>query len=389
MTQQSKYKMIYLDNAASTPTDSRVVEAMLPYFNTIYGNPSAIHPMGCHSSDALENARRQVAALINCHPEDIIFTSGGTEADNLALLGLTAASVTKGNHIITSQIEHHAILETCHHLEKKGIQITYLPVDRHGMVAPEAVRDAIRPDTVLVSVMAANNVIGTIQPITEIGAVCREKGVFFHTDAVQLVGHLPVDVEKSQIDLLSLSAHKFNGPKGVGALFARREVPLSPIIFGGGQEEALRSGTENVPGIVGLGMAAEIAGSEITSESARIHDLSLKLINGILNGIPGVRLNGHPENRLPNNINVSIPGIEGEYLTRELGKRGVCVSTGSACSSGTHEAPYVLLATGLERDLANCSIRLSLGKMSDEDSVRQTINILSDVCSRIRAQSVI
>jgi cysteine desulfurase len=386
MPSPSLNNVIYLDHAASTPTDPRVVEVMLPYFNDSYGNPSAVHPMGCRTSDAVEEARRQVARLINCQADEIILTSGGTEADNLAILGM-AAKAAKGTHFITSEIEHHAVLETCHHLEKLGFQVSYLPVDPFGVVSPDAVRDALKPETVLVSIMAANNVIGTLQPIAEIGAICRDQGVFFHTDAVQLAGHLPIDVERDNIDLLSLSAHKFNGPKGVGALFARREVPLSPIVFGGGQEEGLRSGTENVPGIVGLGLAAEIAAAEMASESARVRSLNRQLVNGILAQIPGASLNGHPENRLPNNVNVSIPGVEGEYLTRELGKRGICVSTGSACSSGTNEAPYVLLAIGLERDLANCSIRLSLGKMNDSESVEQTVTILSEVCARIRERS--
>lgn len=359
---------------------------MLPYFGTRYGNPSAVHPMGSQASDAIEKARCQVAKMLNCQPEEIIFTSGGTEADNLAILGI-ASNAPKRGHIITSEIEHHAVLEACHHLETKGIQVTYLPVDTFGIVSPETVRDSIKSDTVLVSIMAANNVVGTIEPIKEIGAICREKDVFFHTDAVQMAGHMPIDIERDNIDLLSLSAHKFNGPKGVGVLFARPGVSLAPIIFGGGQEEGLRSGTENVPGIVGLGMASEIAVNEMASESVRISNLSQKLITGILNQIPDASLNGHPENRLPNNINLCIQGVEGEYLTRELGKQGICVSTGSACSSGTHEAPYVLLALGLERDLANCSIRLSLGKINDDESITQTIKILTEVCTRIRSQS--
>lgn len=378
--------LVYLDHAASTPTDPMVVEAMLPYFNNSYGNPSAVHPMGCRARDAIDQARLQVAHLINGQPEEIIFTSGGTEADNLAILGIAARAPT-GSHIISSQIEHHAVLEACHHLEKQGVQLTYLPVDSFGMISTKAVHDAIRPNTILVSIMAANNVIGTLQPIAEIGKICRTKGIFFHTDAVQMVGHLPIDVERDFIDLLSLSAHKFNGPKGIGALFARCDVSLSPIIFGGGQEEGLRSGTENVPGIVGLGLASEIAAIEMVSESARIRGLSQKLSDGILARIPGASINGHSEKRLPNNLNVSIPGIEGEYLTRELAKQGICISTGSACSSSTHEAPYVLLAIGLERDLANCSIRLSLGKMNDDESIEKALNVLSEVCAKIRERS--
>lgn len=378
--------MIYLDNAASTPADPRVVEAMLPYFTSGYGNPSAIHPMGCQASEAIEKARQQVATLIGCQADDIIFTSGGTEADNLAIMGVTHGTY-KGKNIITSEIEHHAILEACHTLERRGLQVIYVPVDHFGMVSPETVFDAITPDTLLVSIMAANNVLGTVQPIAEIGAICRRQGVFFHTDAVQTTGHLPLDVEREYIDLLSLSAHKFNGPKGVGVLFARQEVPLSPIILGGGQEEGMRSGTENTPGIVGLGVAAEIAKAEMGAELNRIRKLSQELTSGILTTISGTRLNGHSEKRLANNVNIVVEGVEGEYFSKELAQKGICVSTGSACSSGSHEAPYVLLATGLERELANCSIRLSLGKMTTGEDIQKTVAVMLSLVTQIREQT--
>ncbi len=387
MSHQGLNNIIYMDNAAGTPADPRVVESMLPFFSSNFGNPSAIHPMGQRASDAIEEARQRVADLIGCQVDEIIFTSGGTEADNLAIFGVTAGNVSKGSHIITSEIEHHAVLEICHYLERKGYQITYLRVDSFGMVSPESVKAALRPDTVLVSIMAANNVIGTLQPVSEIGAICQDAGVFFHTDAVQLVGHLPMDVEESGIDLLSISAHKFNGPKGIGALYTRRAVALAPIIFGGGQEGGLRSGTENVPGIVGMGMAAKIARSEMTAESLRIEKMSRNLIEGILGCIPGTRLNGHLERRLPGIVNVSIAGAEGEYLADQLAKRGICVSTGSACSSATLEAPYVLLAIGLERDLANCSIRLSPGRYTDDGEVKRTLETIREIVDHIREQA--
>ncbi|AII58996.1 MAG: cysteine desulfurase family protein [Dehalococcoides mccartyi] len=378
-------ELIYLDNAASTPVDPRVVTAMLPYFTRHYGNPSAIHPMGRRADEALETAREQVAALINCQPEEVIFTSGGTESDNLAISG--AAMAGRGRHIITSEIEHHAVLLACHALEKKGFEVTYLPVDSFGQVSPKDVEAAITPQTALVSIMAANNVIGTLQPVAEIGAVCRRQGVIFHTDAVQMAGHLPLDVKRDNIDLLSLSAHKFNGPKGVGILYAKGDVPLAPLILGGGQESGLRSGTENVPGIAGLGLAAGIAALEMQEEAGRVSSLRKKLAEAILGSIPGSRLNGHPQKRLPGNLNISFEGVEGEYLSKELAKQGICVSTGSACSSASHEAPYVLLATGLERDLANCSIRLSLGKMTTPEHIQKTADTLSAVVSQIRRQT--
>ncbi|KTB49101.1 Cysteine sulfinate desulfinase/cysteine desulfurase or related enzyme [Dehalogenimonas alkenigignens] len=360
---------------------------MLPYFYYDYGNPSSIHPLGRRAREAVERAREQVAQLINCQPNEVIFTSGGTEADNLAILGVAGANVSKGRHVITSQIEHHAVLEACRNLERNGFEVTYLEVDPFGIVAPENVRDAIRPDTILVSIMTANNVIGTIEPVAEIGAICQKLGVLFHTDAVQAVGHLPIDVERSDIDLMSLSAHKFYGPKGVGALYARGSVALSPIIFGGGQEEGLRSGTENVPAIVGMGAAAEIARYESAGEEFCLRKMSRDLIAGIMTSVPGSRLNGHPDKRLPGNVNVSIEGMEGEYLSGELAKRGICVSTGSACSSATHEAPYVLLATGLDRDLANCSIRLSLGKHTTDEDIKRAVQTLSEIVQKVRAES--
>jgi cysteine desulfurase len=379
--------MIYLDNAATTPTDKRVVRAMLPYFTDAYGNPSAVHPMGREAREAIVKARTQVTRLINAENDEIIFTSSGTEANNLAIMGVAKAYGNKGKHIITSQIEHPAILEVCHELSNRGFEITYLPVDRCGMVSAEAVRQAITGQTILISVMAANNVVGTLQPIREIGAIAHECGILFHTDAVQIVGHLPIDVKRDNVDLLSLSAHKFGGPKGVGALFAGLNVSLLPIIYGGGQEEGLRSGTENVPGIVGLGKAAELAQSKMKDEAEHLRHLRDVLIRGLLQAIPQSKLNGHTSLRLPNNVNIGIAGVEGEYLTKELGKRDLCVSTGSACSSAISEAPYVLLAIGVERDLANCSIRLSLGKENTEAEINEAIDIIIHVTRRIRKSS--
>lgn len=377
--------MIYLDHAAATQTDESVVEAMLPYFLSIYGNPSAIHPQGCEAREAVELAREKVAEFINAaSSETIIFTSGGTEANNLALFGVASSYSQKGKHIITTTIEHHAVLEVCHILEKRGYRITYLPVDNYGTVSPDVVRQAITDETILISIMAANNVVGTLQPIREIGAIAREFDVLFHTDAIQMIGHLPIDVKRDNIDLLSISAHKFYGPKGIGALYANQTIPLLPMIYGGGQEDGLRSGTENVPGIVGFGKAAEIAKAEMADEAEHVTSLRQILSEGIIDCIPECIVNGHTRKRLPNNVNISIKGVEGEYLTKELGKQGVCVSTGSACSSAIKEAPYVLLAMGVERNLANCSIRLSLGKWTDEAEIRSVLKVLSSTVQRIR-----
>ncbi|XUX00133.1 MAG: cysteine desulfurase family protein [Dehalogenimonas sp.] len=377
---------IYLDNAASTITDERVIESMLPYYRECWANPSAAHPLGRAAREAIERAREQVATLIGCEAGEIIFTSGGTEADNLAIIGVARANTSRGRHIITSEIEHHAVLEACRRLEREGFVVTYLPVDRFGQVSAESVTQAIRPDTILVSIMSANNVVGTIQPIFEIGYICRKKEICFHTDAVQFASQLPIEVEKSQIDLLSLSAHKFYGPKGIGALYASRRVALDPIILGGGQEDGLRSGTENVPGIVGMGTAAEILTREMGETFIKLRKLQTKLLKGILESLRGVQLNGHPEYRLPNNLNISIEGIEGEYLAGELGKQGICVSTGSACSSASHEAPYVLLSMGIKRELANSSIRFSLGKHTTDNEIERTVAGLKQVVDQIRSQ---
>ena len=343
--------------------------------------------MGCEAREAIDKARTQVTRLINATNDEIIFTSSGTEANNLAIMGVANAYGNKGKHIITSQIEHPAILEVCHELSNRGFKITYLPVDSCGIVSAEAVRQAITDQTILISVMAANNVVGTLQPIREIGTIAHECGILFHTDAVQIVGHLPIDVKRDNVDLLSLSAHKLGGPKGVGALYAGLNVSLLPIIYGGGQEEGLRSGTENVPGIVGLGKAAELAQNEVKDEAEHLRHLRNAIIKGLLQAIPESKLYGHTSLRLPNNVNICIAGVEGEYLTKELGKRGLCVSTGSACSSAINEAPYVLLAMGVERNLANCSIRLSLGRDNTEAEVNEAVDIIIAVTRRIRNSS--
>ena len=379
--------MIYLDNAAATPTHACVIDAMLPYFDSIFGNPSASHPMGQQASEDLETARGRVAELIGAESDEIIFTSGGTEADNLAILSVATTCASHGNHIITSAIEHHAVLEVCHALESRGHRITYLPVDKYGRVSLDSLRQAADDETILISIMAANNVMGTIQPFREIGAFARERGILFHTDAVQMVGHLTLNVKKDNIDMLSISAHKFGGPKGIGALYAGRNVPIAPIIYGGGQEEGLRSGTENVPGIIGIGKAAEIAMLEIEKEAAHITALRKQIESGILETIPEVIVNGHPQERLPGNINISIRGVEGEYLAKELGAAGLCVSTGSACSSSSLEASHVLLALGLPHEQAHSSLRFTVGKWTTDEDVDRVLEVLPHIVTRLRAMS--
>lgn len=355
---------IYLDYAATTPVHSDVLKAMLPYFSDIFGNPSSIHTCGQDAKTAVEEARRSIAELIGANPEEIYFTSGGTEADNFALVGVVQANEKKGNHIITTAIEHHAILETCRYLEKRGIGVTYLPVDKYGMVDPDAVKKALTPKTLLISVMHANNEVGTIQPLAEISAIAREAGVWLHTDGVQTAGHIPANVNELGVDLMSMSGHKLYGPKGIGALYIRKGVRITPFMHGGGQERNRRAGTENVSGIVGFGKAAEIARAEMAEESARLIPLRDYFIAELLKRIEHVSLNGHPVIRLPNNVNVSIAFVEGEGMLLNLDMQGICASTGSACSSGNLEPSHVLLAAGCStsRPTARSALRWVNGR---------------------------
>ena len=380
-------KRIYFDYAATTPTHPGVVEAIKPYFSDKFGNPSSIHFFGQEARAAVENARDKVAKLIGAKPEEIVFTSGGTEADNFALEGVAFANEKKGNHIIISAIEHHAITECCEFLKKRGFQITYLPVDKTGLVNPDDVSRAITDKTVLVSIMHSNNEIGTIEPMAEISKIVKEKGIYFHTDAVQTAGHLPVDVDELGVDLLSMSAHKLYGPKGVGALYIRKGTHMTRFLHGGGQENNRRASTENVPGIVGLGAAAELALQEMKDENVNLIPLRDKLIKGILEKIPDSQLNGHPALRLPNNVNVSIKYIEGESMLLNLDMQGIAASTGSACSSGSLEPSHVLMAIGLSHELAHGSLRFTLGKYTTDEDIDLVLEILPKIVEKLRAMS--
>ncbi len=380
-------KTIYMDHSATTATDPAVVEAMLPWFSRQYGNPSSLYHLARESRAAIEEARGKVAKAIGAKPEEIYFTSGGTESDNWALKGTAFALRKKGNHIITSAIEHHAITHTCDYLRKQGFDITYLPVDEYGQVRIEDLKAAITDKTILVSVMFANNEIGTIQPIQEIGAICRERGVLFHTDAVQVIGNLPVDVSAMNIDLLSLSAHKFYGPKGIGALYIRKGVRIDNYLHGGGQEHRKRAGTENVPGIVGLGVAIEKAVMDLDVKTSQIRALRDTLLERILHEIPNTRLNGHRTMRLPGNMNVSFEFIEGESLLLLLDHAGIAASTGSACSSGSLEPSHVLLAIGLPAEVAHGSLRLTLGVENTDEDVSYAFDEIKKAVERLRTMS--
>ena len=376
-----------MDHSATTATDPAVVEAMLPWFSRQYGNPSSLYHLARESRAAIEEARGKVAKAIGAKPEEIYFTSGGTESDNWALKGTAFALRKKGNHIITSAIEHHAITHTCDYLRKQGFDITYLPVDEYGQVRIEDLKAAITDKTILVSVMFANNEIGTIQPIQEIGAICRERGVLFHTDAVQVIGNLPVDVSAMNIDLLSLSAHKFYGPKGIGALYIRKGVRIDNYLHGGGQEHRKRAGTENVPGIVGLGVAIEKAVMDLDVKTSQIRALRDTLLERILHEIPNTRLNGHRTMRLPGNMNVSFEFIEGESLLLLLDHAGIAASTGSACSSGSLEPSHVLLAIGLPAEVAHGSLRLTLGVENTDEDVSYAFDEIKKAVERLRTMS--
>ncbi|MGK5082470.1 IscS subfamily cysteine desulfurase [Bdellovibrionota bacterium FG-1] len=377
---------IYLDNHATTPMDPEVLKAMLPYFTDIFGNASSRnHEYGWTAEAAVERGREQIAKLIGASEKEIIFTSGATESDNLALFGVAEMYREKGNHIITTTIEHKAILDSAHHLETKGFDVTYLPVDSFGRVSAEDVRKAITPRTILVSIMFANNEVGSINPIAEIGKVCKEKGVLFHTDAVQAAGKVPVDVNAMGIDLLSLSAHKMYGPKGIGALYVRRKNPrvrLTPMIYGGGHERGMRSGTLNVPGIVGFGKAAEIAMRVMTQESQRIQELRDRMWNALGTQLDEIYLNGHPTERLAGNLNVSFAYVEGESLM--MGMKELAVSSGSACTSASLEPSYVLKALGVGEDLAHTSIRFGLGRFTTAEEIDFAVKKVVSTVRKLR-----
>lgn len=382
-----KNKRIYMDHAATTYTDKEVLNEMLPFFTEYYGNPSSIHSYGREVKKHIDSARDKVAKAIGALPEEIYFTAGGSEADNWAVKGTAYGNRKKGNHIITTAIEHHALLHTCEYLEKEGFEVTYLPVDQYGMVSVEDVRNAITDKTILISVMYANNEIGTIQPISEIGKLAREKGIYFHTDAVQAVGSVPIDVKEQNIDMLSLSAHKFYGPKGVGALYVRKGVKMFSFVHGGAQERGRRAGTENTPGIVGLGKAIELAVSKLPESTARISALRDELIKGVMEKIPYTRLNGHPEKRLPGNISFCFQYIEGESLLLNLDMKGVAASSGSACTSGSLDPSHVLLAIGLPHEIAHGSLRLTLGTINTKEDVDYVLEILPEIVNKLRQMS--
>lgn len=380
-------RLVYMDHAATTATAPAVVEAMLPYFTDHFGNPSSVYGIARESKAAVDEAREKVASVISAKPEEIYFTSGGTEADNWAIKGIAFANKQKGNHIITSAIEHHAVLHTCQYLEKMGFEVTYLPVDEYGRVDPAAVEAAITDKTILISIMFANNEIGTIEPVAAIGALARRRGIYFHSDAVQAIGHVPVDVGEMQIDLLSLSAHKFNGPKGIGALYIRKGVKIDNFMHGGGQEKKRRAGTENIASIVGMSVAMERVISSMEQESVRLIALRERLLHGILEKIPHARLNGHPTERLPGNLNISFEFIEGESILLFLDHAGICASTGSACTSGSLEPSHVMLAIGLPHEQAHGSLRLTLGEENTEEEVDYLLGVLPGIVERLRAMS--
>jgi cysteine desulfurase len=380
-------RRIYMDHAATTPIHPEVTEAMLPFLEERFGNPSSIYGEGREARKALEAARSEVAEALGAEPMEICFTSGGTEADNLAVVGTARANRERGDHIITNVIEHHAVLEPCHFLEKEGFGVTYLPVDGDGLVDPDEVRKAITPSTILVSIMHANNEIGTIQPVEEVSAICREASVYLHTDAVQTAGALNADVNGLGVDMLSLSAHKLYGPKGTGCLYIRKGTELQSILLGGGQERGMRSGTENVAGIVGFGTAMRLAAREWEERSEHLRPLRDRLIDGILERIPHTRLNGHREHRLPNNINVLFSYIEGEAICLKLDFLGIAASTGSACSSVSGEASHVLLALGIPQEEAHGSLRLTLGRENTQDDVDYVLEELPRVIEELRRMS--
>jgi len=378
-------KKIYLDHAATTSTAPAVLEAMIPWFRDRFGNPSSPHTFGREGRAAVETAREKVAALLGAGPMEVVFTSGGTESDTMALWGVARALRDRGNHIVVSSVEHHAVLEPCRELAGEGFEITQLPVDANGMVDPDDAARALTHRTILVSVMHANNEIGTIQPVAEIARLAHAKGIYVHTDAVQTFGHVPFTVDEIEADLLSLSAHKLYGPKGVGALFIRKGIRIAPLLRGGGQERGRRASTENVPGIVGLGRAAEVARENMAGEAAELARLRERLIEGIRERIEGLRFNGHPERRLPGNVSVSFEGVEAEPLLLTLDLMGIACSGGSACSSTSVEVSHVLSAIGREAGMARGTIRFSLGRETSEEDIDRVLEVLPPVVKRLRA----
>lgn len=383
-------RRVYADHAATTPLHPAAREAMLPFLEHNFGNPSSIHRAGQEAARAVAEARASVAALIGADEREIIFTSGGTEADNLAIFGAAYSSLRRNgaDEIITSSVEHHAVLTACEELGRRGFRVTLLPVDAHGVVDPDAAADAISHRTILVSVMHANNEVGTLQPIEKIGAVCRERGVLFHTDAVQTVGHLPVDVSDMPVDLLSMSAHKLYGPKGVGALYVRKGVKLAPLLYGGGHEKGLRSGTENVPGIVGFGAAAQAAKQEMGSEAIRLVSLRDRLLEELPQRLPAAVVSGHPSQRLPGLASFCIEGVEGESLLLALDEEGIAASSGSACTTGSLEPSHVLLAMGVEPDLARGHLRLSLGRGNTDQDIAYLLEVVPRVAENLRRMAL-
>ena len=383
----SMERMIYLDNAATTKTAKEAVEAMIPFLEENYGNPSSIYSLGGKSKKALMIAREEIAKSIGAKPQEIYFTAGGSESDNWALIATAEAYEAKGKHIITSKIEHHAILHTCEYLQKRGFTVTYLDVDENGIIRLEDLKRAIRPDTILISIMAANNEIGTIQPIAEIGAIAKEHQILFHTDAVQAYGHIPMNVEECHIDMLSASAHKINGPKGTGFLYIRQGVKSRSFIHGGAQERSRRAGTENVPAIAGFGAAVKKAFDNIESRTAKETELRDYLIKRISSEVPHCRLNGHSEKRLPNNVNFSFEFIEGESLLIMLDMKGICASSGSACTSGSLDPSHVLLAIGLPHEKAHGSLRLTLSEENTKEELDYVVECIKEIVAKLRGMS--
>jgi len=379
-------KLIYLDYNATTPTDPRVLEEMLPYFNTHYYNPSSLYKSARDCRKAIEQARIKVASLLGAEPSEIIFTAGGTEANNLAIKGVAFANKNKGNHIITSKIEHPAVLNPCRWLEQQGFKVTYLGVDKYGVLDLDELKNSITQETILITIMHANNEVGTIQPIREISELAHSRGVYMHTDAVQTVGKLPIQVKELGIDLLSLSGHKFYGPKGIGALYIKKGTLLDPLIHGGHHEKNKRAGTENVSGIIGLGKACEIAQQEMGAEN-KIKELRDKLLEGIKNEIPDVIFIGHPEQRLASTLSICVKYVEGESMLMDLDAHGICASSGSACASGTLDPSHVLIAIGISQELAHSSLRISLGKHNTQEEIDYVIQVFPRIVERLRALS--
>lgn len=380
-------KIIYLDHAATTPTRKEVADAMYPYFTEKFGNPSSIYGIAAQNKNAISQARETIAKTLNAKPEEIYFTAGGTEADNWAIKSVAEVYKQKGNHIITTKIEHHAVLHTCQYLEKNGLEVTYLDVDENGKIKLEQLEKAIRPTTILISVMFANNEIGTIEPIKEIGKIAKSHDILFHTDAVQAYGQLPIDVDEYQIDMMSASGHKLNGPKGIGFLYIRKGLKVGPFIHGGAQERRRRAGTENVPGIVGLGKAVELAFSDMEERRKKETELRDYLMDRIMSEVPYVRVNGDRTDRLPNNVNMSFQFIEGESLLIMLDMKGICASSGSACTSGSLDPSHVLLAIGLPHEIAHGSLRMTLGFENTKEDIDFTIDAIKGIVEKLRNMS--